>query len=519
MSVKTITPPPSQEHKPDSASRRQVLSKALLAVPLVGSGLATKEAAASVPGKKGTNLRLHTIQRITMGVTPELLNEIKTIGVNEFIEQQLNPSVLDDSEVEAMLANFTRIHQDAATLIAENKRGLIQQELNGATTIRALFSQRQLQEVMVDFWSNHFNVDTNKKKTAMFKVAEDQQFRALAFGKFSDLLMTSAKSPAMLEYLDNRRSRADRGRIPNENYARELLELHTVSVNGGYDEEDVLEAAHVLSGWSVDSSTFEFSFRANFNNLGSLENGGDILGWTPVAASGSVENGESLLDYLAHHPNTARFVCWKLCRHFVSDNISIDHGLVKKAAKVFLANDTAITPTLRTILRSGAFKRAKGEKVKRSNELLNAMLRATAATPDLSDARIFGRNIRNLLAKYNHKLYECEPPTGYPDVATAFINSSAMVNRWNMGLLLSRNKLNNRIHVDPSTWVNAPKKIKHLVKQLSIRLLGRQLQSEEKQALYTYLGKPAGALVTPEDLEQVPVLAGLIFASSSYQIR
>lgn len=520
MSVKTtIKHVSTQEQQPKSSSRRHLLAKAVVAIPLVSSLLASSEASAAVPGKKGTNLHLHTIQRITMGVTPALLSEVKAIGVDAFIEQQLNPQAIDDSVVEKMLTTFKYIHQDTPTLMAKTKRVPIQQELNGAATIRAVFSQRQLQEVMTDFWSNHFNVDTNKKKVAMFKVAEDQQFRQLALGKFSELLMASAKSPAMSEYLDNRRSRANRNRTPNENYARELLELHTVGVNGGYNEDDIVEAAHVFSGWTIDNSSYDFSFRADWNDLGALATGGDILGWTPTAASGAVENGESLIDYLAHHKTTANYVCWKLCRHFIRDDIGINNGIVKKTARVFLANDTAIVPTLRTLFRSSAFRKAKGKKMKRGNELLNAMLRATDATIDLSDSLFFGRNIRKQLAEHAHKLYECAPPTGYPDVAANFISTSTMVNRWNMGFLLVENKLNRNIQVDTSTWIDSPQRIKHLVKQLSLRLLGRQLQQQEKQALYNHLGKTAKAFVTAEDTAQVAVLAGLIFASSSYQIR
>ncbi|MCK5895604.1 MAG: DUF1800 domain-containing protein [Cocleimonas sp.] len=519
MSAKTIQHLSTQQYQPESLSRRHLLTKAIVAAPVVSSLLLSSEVSAAVPGKKGTNRSLHAIQRMTMGVTPALLKTVKAMGVNAFIDQQLDPQAIDDSVVESMLTSFTRLHQDTPTLMTENKRGLIQQELNGATTIRAVFSQRHLQEVMTDFWSNHFNVDTNKKKVAMFKVAEDRQFRQLALGKFSDLLMTSAKSPAMSEYLDNRRSRANRNRTPNENYARELLELHTVGVNGGYDEDDVVEAAHVFSGWSINNSSYDFSFRAEWNDLGTLATGGDILGWTPVAASGAVENGESLIDYLAHHKTTANYICWKLCRHFIRDDIEMNHKTVRKTARVFLANDTAIVPTLRTLLRSGAFRKAKGKKMKRGNELLNAMLRATGATINLSDARIFGRDIRNQLVKHDHKLYECEPPTGYSNVATDFISTNAMVNRWNMGFLLIENKFSRRIQIEPSTWLDSPRKIKHLVKQLSLRLLGRQLQKQEKQALYNHLGKTAKALVTAEDTAQVAVLAGLIFASSSYQIR
>lgn len=509
----SVAPPSS-----GASSRRNFFAKAALATAVGSSVLMPAKAQAAAPGANINN-RLHIIQRITMGVTPELLAEVKAIGVNAFIDQQLAPATLDDSLVESMLTGFTRLNQSSAALIAENRRGQIRNELNGATVLRAVHSRRQLQEVMVDFWSNHFNVDTNKKKTAMFKVAEDRRFRELALGKFSDLLMTSAKSPAMLEYLDNRRSRANRNRIPNENYARELMELHTLGVDGGYDETDVLEVAYVLSGWTVDNTTFEFKFDSRFHRLGPLLEGGDVLGWVPVAAEGTVENGESLLNFLARHPTTAQFICWKLCRHFVSDAITADDALVVKAAKVFSRNDTAIAPVLRTILRSKRFRQSKGEKVKRNNELLYAILRATTPQFDLSDAPLLGGNLRQSLIKLGHPLFECEPPTGYPDVAGAFINTNTMVNRWNLGFALAGNTFLRRVQVDNSQWVGSPGKIKALVNQLSTRLLGRQLSAAEKQSLYDYLGKTERSKVTADDLAQVPALAGLIFASSSYQVR
>lgn len=500
------------------SSRRQFFSKATAALAVGSSVVAPAVAQAAVPGAN-INSRLHIVQRITMGATPELLAEVKSLGVNGFIDQQLNPAALDDSVVEAMLVSFGRLQQSTAALMAENRKGAIQSELNGATVIRAVHSRCQLQEVMVDFWSNHFNVDTNKKKTAMFKVAEDQRFRELALGKFSDLLMASAKSPAMLEYLDNRRSRANGKNIPNENYARELMELHTLGVDGGYDEEDVLEVAYVLSGWSVDSTNFGFQFKDSNNRLGPLLNGGDVLGWVPVAPERSIENGESLLDFLAHHPTTARFVCWKLCRHFVSDAIAMDDPLVVKAARVFLNNDTLIAPVLRTILRSRTFRLSKGQKVKRSNELLYAIMRATAATFDLSDGYKLGRDLRRKLTGLAQPLLECEPPTGYPDVAVAFINTNTMTNRWNTGFGVASNAWLGRVRVDSGSWIGSPGRIKGLVKQLAVRLLGRSLTESETLALYAYLGKEARSKVTPEDLAQLPALAGLIFASSSFQVR
>lgn len=514
-SVNDIATP---EREPESPSRRKLFTLPAVAAPVVAA-LTPAVSEAAVPGA-GVNNQLHIIQRITMGVTNELYDEVKAMGINNFIDQQLAPESLDDSATEAMVSQFPRMNMSAAALIAENRRRVVQYELHGATVVRAVHSRRQLQEVMVDFWSNHFNVDTNKKRTAMAKVQEDQTFRSLALGKFSDLLMASAKSPAMLEYLDNRSSRADRGRIPNENYARELMELHTLGVDGGYNEDDVLAVAYVLSGWSVDTTTFQFKFLPARNKLGPLSAGGNVLGWVPVSAEGTVENGESFLNFLAHHASTARFVCWKLCRHFVSDEISMSDALVTKAVNTYNRNDTAIAPVLRTILRSKTFKRSKGQKVKRSNELLYALLRSTGATLNMANPQFLGRDLRNQLIKLGQPLFEAEPPTGYPGVAAAYINTNTLVNRWNLGFTLMTNQLSRqRVQVDTTGWLDSPRRMKHLINQLSARLLNRQLEAPEKQALYDYLGKSARDLVTDVELAQVPALAGLIFATSTYQIR
>ncbi|RVU85938.1 DUF1800 domain-containing protein [Leucothrix sargassi] len=506
----------AHEQSPESPSRRAFWRGSSLAAAVTASVAAPTMAKAATTDTQIDDV-LHVIQRLTMGATTALYDEVSSMGVDAFIEQQLDPASIDDSETDAMISQFKSAGLSTAEVMQSMKRAPIRNELNGKTVIRAVYSRRQLQEVMTDFWSNHFNVDTYKKNVATFKVEEDRGIRELALTNFHDLLMYSAKSPAMLEYLDNRRSRANRDRVPNENYARELMELHTLGVDGGYSEDDVSAVSYLLSGWSINGA--EFAFRANWNRLGPLNDGADIMGWAPFSPEGSVENGESFITFLAYQAATAHFICWKLCRYFIRDDIEQSDPLVAQIAQVFSDNDTEMKPTLRAIFASDDFKASKGLKVKRSNELLYATLRASGASIDLSQSGRFGNHMRNRLEKMDHGIFACEPPTGYPDDASVFINTNTMVNRWNIGFAVAGNRLSKFVRVNTANWIDSPSDIRTLVEQLCASLLLRQLEDSEKQALYDQLGKAPEDVVKRRDLRQVKILAGLIFASASFQIR
>ncbi|WP_022950953.1 DUF1800 domain-containing protein [Leucothrix mucor] len=502
---------------PEMPSRRAFFGgKSTAALAATSAVIAPVVSQAAVSESETDDL-LHVISRLTMGVTPELQDEVSTIGVDAFIEQQLAPSLLDDSATDEMISLFPTVNMTSAELLVHKKRNIIRRDLNGATIVRAVKSKRQLQEVMVDFWSNHFNVDVVKKKTAMFKAEQDRGFRELALGNFSDLLMYSTKSPAMLEYLDNRTSRADRNRVPNENYARELMELHTLGVDGGYNEDDVIAVSYLLSGWSIQYD--QFAFNASRNRLGPLADGGDVMGWVPFAAEGSIENGESFINFLAYQPATAQFICWKLCRHFISDDIAMTDSIVQRVAQVFMDNGTEIVPTLRAIFASDAFYQSKGQKVKRSNELLYSILRSANVTFDFDQIGRIGAVLHQKLTDMDHALFECEPPTGYPSAAAEYLNTNIMVNRWNFGFSCAANKLGQSIRVSSMSWVNNPETIESLLDQLAITLMGRKLDESSKQALYTHLGKGPESAVARRDLKQIKTLAGLIFSSPAYQIR
>ena len=237
------------------------------------------------------------------------------------------------------------------------------QDLGIAAIVRAAWSERQLFEVMVDFWSNHLNV-TNFHDSVWWSRHDYDRgvIRAHALGKFSDMLRASAKHPAMLTYLNNAESTKDN---PNENYGRELLELHTVGLDAGYTEDEMRTSALILTGlgvhWYDDVDDGTFHYDAENHYTGSVK----VLGWSSKNASAS--NGLTValdyVDYLAHHPSTARRISTKLCQRFVSDTPPA--ALVDEMATAYRHNDTAIAPVLRVLFNSNAFHAAKGQKVLR----------------------------------------------------------------------------------------------------------------------------------------------------------
>ena len=286
--------------------------------------------------------------------------------------------------------------------------------MQSAKLARAVVSERQLDEVMVDFWENHFSVYSGKGQTRLFLASYDRDvIRPHALGRFRDLLEAVAKSPAMLFFLDNWESAADSlhptlaaarqpargrfagirrpaiGRFPprpagaaapkrarglNENYARELMELHTLGVDGGYSQKDVIEVARALTGWTMNPRDGEFVFRPEMHDAGQKV----VLGRT-LAAGRGIEDGEDVLDIVARHPSTARFITRKLVRHFVSD--SAPPALVDQCASVFTKTDGNIRETLRCIVTSPAFfsRSASRPTVKSTFEVVASAMRVMNA--------------------------------------------------------------------------------------------------------------------------------------------
>jgi uncharacterized protein (DUF1800 family) len=359
----------------------------------------------------------------------------------------------------------------------ENERGRLLVELSHAKLLRAVYSERQLQEVMTDFWFNHFNVYARKNRNVLLSLPsyERDAIRAHVFGKFRDLLGATAQHPAMLVYLDNwlnakegfdprkeirgRAAREGRGALPrarmdqgdeegerklglNENYARELLELHTMGVDGGYTQEDVVAVARALTGWSVVGPRLiemQERLRGRFGErlpdaLGSLPGEGSFFfnalahdeGSKSVLGTelkeGGMEDGLAILDLVSRHPSTARFVSRKIAERFVSETPPED--LVREMADTFTRTDGDIRAVLRAMFLSPRFVAAAGE-----NEMVKTPLELVASTLRALSVEDFGPGLVRALFDLGMPLYLCQPPTGYDETASAWLSAGNLLTR------------------------------------------------------------------------------------------
>jgi uncharacterized protein (DUF1800 family) len=307
-------------------------------------------------------------------------------------------------------------------------------DLQAAKLLRAVYSERQLQEVLVDFWFNHFNVFAGKieDKPVVLEYERDV-IRPRVFGRFRDLLGAVAKSQAMLFYLDNWLSRAGR---PNENYARELMELHTLGVDGGYTQQDVVEVARAFTGWTIRKprEATGFVFDAKMHDRREKR----ILGQTlqaQRAPEGGQVDGETVLDLLARHPSTARFIATKLSRRLVADDPP--PALVDRAAAVFRATDGDLRAVVRMILTSPEFfdPAARRAKVKTPFEFVASALRATGAEVAVANASL------GTIAALGEPLYQCQPPTGYGDRGAAWMATGSLIDRLNFAQALAGGRI------------------------------------------------------------------------------
>lgn len=352
----------------------------------------------AVAGAHDENRQL--LSRTTFGITDTLLQEVTQLGTTAFLEQQLNPATLDDSAFATSMANA-----NPATLA----------EFQTATLQRMIGSRRQLQEVMTWFWDNHFNTDFRKTgNKLLYELAENDVFRANALGNFRNLLGASAKSPAMLYYLDSVKNVKANA---NENYAREILELHTVGVDGGYTQKEVDTLAEVFTGWQVQNDRFFFN-AAQHNSVAKVF-------WGNAIPAGGVDEGERVLDILARHPATANYLCSKLVTYFVSDQPV--NSLQARCADTFLAQTSApdqIAQVLRVILTSPEFYATENinSKVKTPLEFVTASVRATHAQGTYAD-------LPAAVKRMGMDLYQHGSPTGYSDTGDDWVSSAALQER------------------------------------------------------------------------------------------
>ena len=477
------------------------------AVLVAAATLSASSPGSAVPAKPDDKTILHVLNRLGFGARPGDVARVRETGLAKYIDLQLAPERIPDAAMAPRLADLETLTMNSRTLArdyylpaqmarreaqraeakndpaqpmdARNQRtpeqmALVRKqrevlvELTSQKILRAVYSDRQLQEVMTDFWFNHFNVFASKGPIEQYITEYERDvIRPHALGSFRDLLAATAKSPAMLFYLDNwqsvdpdagermaaRRALAQRrfgfGMPPrnpnatqppkppqkrglNENYGRELMELHTLGVDGGYTQQDVVNVARAFTGWTIDEPRQGGGFR--FDPRLHDEREKIVLGHR-IKAGGGQSDGEQVLDILAAHPATARFIATKLARRFVSD--TPPPALVDRAAARFRETGGNIRDVVRTILTSPEFFAADAHraKVKTPFEFVVSAVRATGS--DVADATPLAQQIRQL----GMPLYLCQPPTGYADRAEAWVNSGALLNRMNFALQLVSGRL------------------------------------------------------------------------------
>lgn len=489
-------------------ARRQLLAALFAAPPAADAALPPPDSA------------LLLLNRSSFGATAAELARARSLGLSAYLAEQLAPQQIDDSLLDARLAqSLPTLGLSNAQLIADyahsddaprRRQPLI--ELQAATLSRQLFSRRQLFEVLVEFWSNHFNVTHSDGPARYYKTVDDREvIRAHALGRFADLLRASAQSPAMLAYLDNASNVVDG---PNENYARELLELHTLGVDGGYSESDVAEVARCFTGWSIDRRAGQHVFRfvAARHDFGAKQ----VLGRQLPAGQG-IEDGLAVLDLLATHPSTARHIARKLLCRFVEDFPA--ESLVQRIAAVFTASGGDIRATVQALLESAEFRASADAKFKRPAEFALSSLRSAGA-------RVQGehwlRIVADALAQQGQTPLNWPAPNGYPDVQAYWLNTAALLQRWNFVLALFQRGSGSGLYVDIAALYGSARTPAQLVDALALRLLQRPLAAAARELLLAYAAQGAAPerVFTPASLDTTArELAALLLASPYHHYR
>jgi len=506
----------------------------------------------------------HVLSRLSFGARPGDVERVRTMGIDRWIGEQLRPERIDDSRAEQFLSNFETQRASAADLQAKYPRPnqVLQQlgargdrskltaeenervrqagdgfrrmsgEVLSARVARGLLSDRQLQEVMTDFWLNHFSVYIQKGGPEPYLIAEyeNSAIRPNVLGRFRTLLGAVAHSPAMLYYLDNWESAADSTRprlapppnavrvaratqqrrpgqqLPrgapggnvmepapltpqqqqlianrrrgglNENYGRELLELHTLGVDGGYIQQDVINVARAFTGWTLRGPR-QGSGGSQF--VPSMHDAGEktVLGHRLAAGRGEPD-GEDVLDIVARHPATAHFIAFKLARRFVSDQPPAE--LVERAAETFRRTDGDLREVVRTIVTSPEFfsHAAYRSKVKSPFEVVVSALRALGAQPDATPRTAM------MIGTLGQPIYGHQAPNGWPETGSEWMNTGAILNRINFGLAIAANRIPG---VSATGWPGADSlKNAHLGQQVDgviAALLGGSVSPETRAVL------------------------------------
>ena len=400
------------------------------------------------------------LQRTSFGPAPGDLDRIRKMGRDSYLEEQLHPDRINDDGCTLLTRRFESLHMSPGNMY-EFKRNVAEDEISRATIIRAVSSKRQLYEVLVEFWSDHLNIFHGKDTCIVLKTPDDRDvIRKHVFGKFRDMIRASALSPAMLVYLDGRTNRVDNDRKPNENYARELMELHTLGVTGGYTQKDVMEVARALTGWDVGGPGDWFKAGKVEFHPKRHDDGEKVVLGTTIRAGGGEKDLDRVIEIVTSHPSTARYVATKLCRRFISDDPPAT--LIKRVADRFMETDGDLRETTRQVLTG--FELAE-LRLKRPFRYIVSALRGLAATTQGKEG------LREYLHRMGQAPFQYPTPDGYPDEPGPWLGT--MLWRWRFALLLAQGEAGD---AKIGLKIEDPK-------SLFPHLVGRLPNAKEKEAL------------------------------------
>ena len=451
------------------------------------------------------SLTLHTLRRFTFGPSAAELAQATEEGLEAWFEEQLTRVQLEDDAVRSRLEDIETLEMTPEELYELDDPGQVARELIASTIIHQVFSPHQVHEVMVDFWTNHFNIYALEPPQLFLKHADDGAIREHALGRFPDLLEASAHSPAMLVYLDNAQSQTPQ---PNENYGRELLELHSLGVDGGYTHDDVYAAARAFTGWSVvglrdrQPDVGAFVYRPEWH-----DDGPKVFLGQPLP--GGKADGDQILQIVAEHPSTARYISWKLCQRFIQTNPP--ESIVEACAQAYLENDGDIPSMLRTIVFSDEFAASAGMKFKRPLDFLVSAIRTTGADGDLT------RILQYFLRALGQEPHSWPTPDGFPDDAGSWNNTNQMLNRWSFALSLAFGE-GFSLGADLTDMGQDSASLETLVENVSQHLLGEALPREAGQIIVDLLERLEPALQS-NDIPRTLIVTAMILASPFFQVR
>ncbi len=517
---------------------------------------------------------LHALNRLGFGPRPGQVEQIEKTGLENWIQAQLHPENIGDPVVDARLAQFPALRLSAAGLldqyppqdIAAKRLGMkvdeyqkhlqelakqpggmnalpfkdqneIVNEVTEAKMMRAVYSERQLAEQLSDFWFNHFNIFIYKDTDRWYLIPyERDAIRPHVLGKFRELLEATAKSPAMLFYLDNSSSadphafdrlkqhpvRARPGeKLPplgpkhglNENYGRELMELHTLGVDGGYKQEDVIEVARAFTGWTIESPRENPAFY--FDERIHDPDPKRVLG--KKIKGGGLRDGEQILDLLAKDQHTARHVSLQLAEHFVSDDPP--PALVARMAKTFEKSKGDIRAVMTTMIYSPEFwsRAAFRAKVKTPFELVASTTRAIGADVDQP------LQLAQWVARIGEPLYQCLPPNGYSDKAVTWVSTGALLNRVNFAVALTSNKVRGaQVDINSLVGTDVRANPQLALDRVESEFLAGQVSDSTRATLEKEMVEPrilGAKLDDPVTQVNVGLITGLVLGSPEFQKR